>query len=63
MAMALLPAAVLPVQVVLPAFTSRPPDSVLVSVPLMASVLPNVVLAVAGPVIVPPVHVAAPCSV
>ncbi len=57
---ALLPFPVLPVQVVLPAFMSRPPVSVLVSAPLMVSEPENVVLCVVRPVMLPPVQVAGP---
>ena len=63
MPMALLPLPVLPDQVVLPAFTMRPPDSVLLFGPLMLSVLAKVVLCAAVPVIVPPVQVAGPPNV
>ena len=56
--MALLPLPVLPVQVVLPAFRLRPPDSVLPFGPLMVSVPAKVVLCAAVPLMVPPVQVA-----
>ena len=63
MLMPLLLAAVLPDQVVLPALILRPPDNTLLPGPLIASVPPKVVLAVAAPVIVPPVQVAGPPNV
>ena len=63
MPMALLPLPVLPDQVVLPAFTMRPPDSVLLFGPLIVRSLAKVVLAAAAPVMVPPIQVARPWNV